>query len=298
MRASSADRSPDATIRAGPLGRRGRALPRSRTRRSRSRPTPDMRTKLAPGCGLSQASTVAICGTSAIAGASRSLRPSRQSSSGPRSIPSQPANTPGRQAATRGLTSRTGVPASSGKSRASAVARPLARAGIANRQAGTSLPSAGATASACAGSICHNGRQQAKRGAPHRPSRRRCPTRPASLLSRRKAAPASMSAASRSALAARSTRLSSPSADRAAKGPEPRATTRRPARRQLVAVRAKGENRLDRMASVGQFSADMEREVELRRREARSGGSRRGVGGRQARFELGLESAPRHRPRR
>ena len=119
----------------------------------------------APGWAESQASTVSICGTRAVAAASRSLRPSRQSPSAPRSSPSQLANTSAVESATRGLTMSTGVPETSprsiGVNRSPA---PSPRTGKLSRQAGTSLPRTGATSSRALRIDSPQRRQQSQRG--------------------------------------------------------------------------------------------------------------------------------------
>ena len=190
-------------------------------------PLPDMRTKLAPCCCPSQSSTSPIAGTSARAGASRSLRPSRQSSSGPRSTPSHAANTAPVDSGTPGLTSKTGVPAMVGSSiSVERVPRPVPARRHA-QQAGGDV-----------GAQRRRDRRRMRRVEPphprQQPERRRGIGRPAadprrdgqSLVERQRSAPPSSIGPrrSRSASAARMTRLSSSGPRPRAIGPRPSAT--------------------------------------------------------------------------
>ena len=101
---------------------------------------------------LNAASTSAIGGHNAMALGSRSLRPSRAivltgpSGSGPRSIPSHPANTGPVLSGTRGLTSNTGVPVRSLSTSVRSVPVPRPMQVIERTQAGTSAPSLAARA--------------------------------------------------------------------------------------------------------------------------------------------------------
>ena len=149
---------------------------------SKSRRTPTSARSSRLRAPASQASTSAICGTSPIAGASRSLRPSRQSSSGPSSTPSQRVeHLRQSKAAIPGLTSRTGVPARSGKSNGSQlVARALAAGWSAKPGRPAHLPQAqGATAAATTWRQVPQLGQQREARPPHPPIRRQFPTRPA-----------------------------------------------------------------------------------------------------------------------
>ena len=194
--------------------------------------------------------------------------------------------------ATRGLTSSTGVPARSGMSIwRKAISRALASRRQASRHAGTSLPSVGRDCSACAGSICHNDVSR-RSAAPASAEPPPMPEATGSRLSSGLRRPRSTPAAARSAWPAATTRLSSAAGKSAANWPETSSDNlvgRLGA--QLVAVGAESEDRLDRVPPVGQLAANMERQVELGRRDLARGRSRRGVGGGQARRELALTRA-------
>ena len=240
----------------------------------------------------SHASTVSICGTSAVALASRPLLPSRQSPSGPWSAPSQPANTSAVDSATRGFTSSTGAPASSGKSiGVSWSPAPSPRAGIA-QQARQERRCRGRARSPRHGlDRCAT---MTSAGAAPQPASAEPPPIPEATgrrLSSRIAAPASTPAASRSALAAREHEIVRGIGQIA---------------RELARVRpatiSSAGSALSRSPSVQkakivsiacrpsrQRAPHVQREVELRRRDLAERRSRRCVGGRQPGCELGFD---------
>ena len=155
----SAGSSPDATIRAErSVGRGVARFLAVEQAQSRSRRSPTCATKLAPGRVPSHASTRldlrhqrdrrrprGRCGPRANRRAGRDRR--RPSQRTRRAVDS----------GTRGLTSSTGAPPiPAGRPASARSPAPSPRAVMLSRHAGTSLPSSGATASACSGSMPHN----------------------------------------------------------------------------------------------------------------------------------------------
>ena len=180
-----------------------------------------MRTKLAPGCAPSQASTVSICGTSAIAARFEivaALAPVAERAA----VDAVPAgeHLGGRQRHAR-VDQQHRRPGQFGSvDRRQLVARPFAprrQAEQAGRHVAAEL---GRDLLPHAPDRCPTMTSAAAAPPPRRPSRRRSPRRPASFLSSVSAAPvARPPPLRRSARAAVSTRLSSSSPSSAANGP-------------------------------------------------------------------------------
>ena len=190
---------------------------------------PDMRTKLAPGCAASQASTSRSAAPARSPAPRGRCAPRASRRAGRDRSPSQRReHLAGRQ---RDARDSPAAPAfrqiRQRRPSVQLVARPFAPRGHAE-QAGRDVAAE---------------RRRDRRGMrrvdapqatsaaaappPHRPSRRRCPTRPASSCRGAVAAPAAIPAASRSARAASSTRLSSIAPSSPANGPD---TSQRQAR--------------------------------------------------------------------
>ena len=179
-----------------------------------------MRTKLAPGCADSQASTVPICGTSAIAGVLEVVAalPPVVERPAVLAVPAR-EDLGGRQAARAGSRAAPASRRAPAAQRRQPIARPFARDRQAQQAGGTSLPSVGATASACFGSIRHNDGQQPqrRRGVRRTAADARCDRQ--SLVERQGRALRRPPPRSASARAALSTRLSSFAESSAANGP-------------------------------------------------------------------------------
>ena len=187
-------------------------------------PEPLIRTRLVPPARSSAASTSAITGCRAMAAAVMSLRSrssGRAGSMGPRSRWSQPANTGPVATATRGLTSKTGVPAGSWGQAESASPLPAPKRVWLYTHTGTSAPKGSANvASRSSGQLRPHSRFSNRSAAA---ASAEPPPRPAATgirFSRVTAAPGTIPAAAASAQPARSTRLSASGPAAAAVGPE------------------------------------------------------------------------------
>ena len=123
-------------------------------------PEPDIRVKIAPGRVPSQLKTVSICGTSALAAQFQVVPALAPVAKGSAVDPVPAAKTSPVKRGTRGFTRSTGKPERSDRS--TGVRRspaPSPRIGKLSRQAGTSLPSWGATLCGIAGSSAEGSEQ-------------------------------------------------------------------------------------------------------------------------------------------
>ena len=244
---------------------RSRAASR-RTRRSRSRPLPDMRTKLAPRPAPAARRARLRSAAPARSPAPRDRCAFPPSPSGPRSTPSQPANTSAVESATRGLTSSTGVRRSAKVDRLSSSPRPVAAHRQAEQAGRHVAPSAAATAIACAGSMRPTARSATAAPPPASAEPPPIPAATGSRLSRRSAAPCAAPARLCSASAARITRLSLGRARRE----RPAMVSDKLVRRlgaQPVAIGRKKRRRSRSHGVRRAAPADMQREIELGRRD-------------------------------
>ena len=219
----------------------------------------------------SQSSTSPISGTSPSRGASRSLRPSRQSPSGPRSTPSQAANTSPVDKRDARIDQQHRRPGNAGSSTSSKlVPGPFAPRGHAEQAGGHVGAESSAQPRSHAPGRSPTAGSAAAAPPPHRPSRRQCPKRPAASCRGSSCAPASTPATCSQGLGGEQHQIVLARqifAQRAR--PLPGRSSSAGSAVQPIAVLAEGEQRLDRMPPVGQPPAHMQRKVELGRSRLR-----------------------------